>query len=141
MALDAATTLAAFTVKNPDAELFHEQVGKVVERLSALGQLHVYGEMVDILAEQANMSARHFSRSFAAETGVSPSRAVERLRVEVAKARVQASAEPIERIADVAGFGDAERMRQRCPVRIRAVDFRGVLGVNMPMDSIYDCVE
>jgi transcriptional regulator GlxA family with amidase domain len=67
---------------------------------------------VERLAEKANMSARHFSRSFAAETGVSPSKAVERLRVEVAKARVQASAEPIERIAEVAGFGDAERMRR-----------------------------
>ena len=67
---------------------------------------------VERLADKANMSARHFSRSFAAETGVSPSKAVERLRVEVAKARVQASAEPIERIAEVAGFGDAERMRR-----------------------------
>jgi transcriptional regulator GlxA family with amidase domain len=67
---------------------------------------------VERLAEQANMSARHFSRSFAAETGVSPSKAVERLRVEVAQARVQSGAEPIERIAEVAGFGDAERMRR-----------------------------
>lgn len=67
---------------------------------------------VERLAEQANMSARHFSRRFAAETGVSPSKAVERLRVEVAQARVQSGAEPIERIAEVAGFGDAERMRR-----------------------------
>jgi transcriptional regulator GlxA family with amidase domain len=67
---------------------------------------------VERLAEKANMSPRHFSRSFAAETGVSPSKAVERLRVEVARARVQSGAEPIERIAEVAGFGDAERMRR-----------------------------
>ena len=67
---------------------------------------------VERLAEKANLSPRHFSRSFAAETGVSPSKAVERLRVEVARARVQSGAEPIERIAEVAGFGDAERMRR-----------------------------
>jgi transcriptional regulator GlxA family with amidase domain len=67
---------------------------------------------VERLAEQANMSARHFSRRFAAETGTSPSKAVERLRIEVAQARVEAGAEPIERIAEVAGFGDAERMRR-----------------------------
>ena len=67
---------------------------------------------VERLAEQANMSARHFSRSFAAETGTSPSKAVERLRIEVAQARVQSGSEPIERIAEVSGFGDAERMRR-----------------------------
>ena len=67
---------------------------------------------VERLAEQANMSARHFSRSFAAETGISPSKAVERLRIEVAQARVQSGSEPIERIAEVSGFGDAERMRR-----------------------------
>lgn len=67
---------------------------------------------VERLAERANMSARHFSRSFAAETGISPSKAVERLRIEVAQARVQSGFEPIERIAEVAGFGDAERMRR-----------------------------
>jgi transcriptional regulator GlxA family with amidase domain len=67
---------------------------------------------VERLAEKVNMSARHFSRSFAAETGTSPSKAVERLRIEVAQARVEAGSEPIERIAEVSGFGDAERMRR-----------------------------
>ncbi|MDQ8729964.1 GlxA family transcriptional regulator [Bradyrhizobium sp. LHD-71] len=67
---------------------------------------------VERLAEKANMSARHFSRSFTAETGISPSKAVERLRIEVAQARVQSGSEPIEAIAKVSGFGDAERMRR-----------------------------
>jgi transcriptional regulator GlxA family with amidase domain len=67
---------------------------------------------VERLAEQANMSARHFSRSFSAETGISPSKAVERLRIEVARTRVQSGSEPIETIAQASGFGDAERMRR-----------------------------
>jgi transcriptional regulator GlxA family with amidase domain len=67
---------------------------------------------VERLAEKANMSPRHFSRSFTAETGVSPSKAIERLRVEVARIRVQAGSEPIEMIAQSAGFGEAERMRR-----------------------------
>ena len=67
---------------------------------------------VERLADQANMSARHFSRSFTAETGISPSKAVERLRIEVARTRVQSGSEPIERIAEVSGFGDTERMRR-----------------------------
>jgi transcriptional regulator GlxA family with amidase domain len=67
---------------------------------------------VERLAGQANMSPRHFSRSFTAETGLSPSKAVERLRIEVARTRVQSGNEPIEVIARGAGFGDAERMRR-----------------------------
>ena len=51
---------------------------------------------VERLAEQAHMSTRHFARAFIAETGVTPSKAIERLRVEVARARVQDSREPIE---------------------------------------------
>ena len=67
---------------------------------------------VERLADKANMSARHFSRSFTAETGLSPSKAVERLRIEVARTRVQSTSEPIEKIAEVSGFGDTERMRR-----------------------------
>ena len=41
---------------------------------------------VEDMAERAGMSARHFSRAFIAETGTTPSKAVERLRIEVAQA-------------------------------------------------------
>jgi transcriptional regulator GlxA family with amidase domain len=67
---------------------------------------------VDDLAERAGMSARHFTRAFIAETGATPSKAIERLRVEVARARVQSSSEAIERVAEVTGFRDPERMRR-----------------------------
>ena len=67
---------------------------------------------VERLAEQAAMSPRHFSRAFARETGVSPARAIERLRLEAARALIETSAEPIERVADKVGFGDPERMRR-----------------------------
>jgi transcriptional regulator GlxA family with amidase domain len=64
------------------------------------------------LAERAGMSARHFTRAFIAETGTSPSKAIERLRIEEARARVQSSSEAIERVAETTGFGDPERMRR-----------------------------
>jgi transcriptional regulator GlxA family with amidase domain len=67
---------------------------------------------VEDMAERAGMSARHFSRAFIAETGTTPSKAVERLRIEVAKARVQSSSEAIERVAETTGFRDPERMRR-----------------------------
>ena len=67
---------------------------------------------VEDLAERAGMSARHFTRAFIAETGTTPSKAVERLRIEVARQRVQSSSEAIERVAETTGFRDPERMRR-----------------------------
>ena len=58
------------------------------------------------------MSSRHFTRAFIAETGTTPSKAVERLRIEVARQRVQSSSEAIERVAQLTGFRDPERMRR-----------------------------
>jgi transcriptional regulator GlxA family with amidase domain len=67
---------------------------------------------VEDLAERAGMSARHFTRAFIAETGTTPSKAIERLRIEVARARVQSSSEAIEHVAETTGFRDPERMRR-----------------------------
>jgi transcriptional regulator GlxA family with amidase domain len=67
---------------------------------------------VERLADQAAMSPRHFARAFTAETGVTPAKAVERLRLEAARVRVEAGHEPIDRVAEVAGFRDPERMRR-----------------------------
>jgi transcriptional regulator GlxA family with amidase domain len=67
---------------------------------------------VEDLAEQAGMSSRHFARAFIAETGTTPSKAVERLRIEVARQRVQSSGEAIEQVAQSTGFRDPERMRR-----------------------------
>jgi transcriptional regulator GlxA family with amidase domain len=67
---------------------------------------------VERLASKAAMSPRNFARAFTAETGVTPARAVERLRVEAARASIETSAEPIDAIARSAGFNDPERMRR-----------------------------
>jgi transcriptional regulator GlxA family with amidase domain len=67
---------------------------------------------VEDLAEQAGMSSRHFTRAFIAETGSTPSKAIERLRLEVARQQVQSSGETIERVAEATGFRDPERMRR-----------------------------
>jgi transcriptional regulator GlxA family with amidase domain len=66
---------------------------------------------VERLAEQAAMSPRNFARRFHAEIGMTPARAVERLRVEVARDWVESTSEPVDAIAARAGFGDPERMR------------------------------
>ena len=67
---------------------------------------------VERLADRAAMSPRHFARAFAAETGLTPAKAVERLRLEAARLRVETTHEPIDRVAETSGFGDPERMRR-----------------------------
>ncbi len=67
---------------------------------------------VEKLAERAGMSSRHFARAFIAETGSTPSKAIERLRIEVARQQVQSTSEAIERVAENTGFRDPERMRR-----------------------------
>ena len=67
---------------------------------------------IDRLAERAKMSPRNFCRRFAEETGVSPARAIERLRVEAAREKIEGSETPIELVAEIFGFNDPERMRR-----------------------------
>jgi transcriptional regulator GlxA family with amidase domain len=67
---------------------------------------------VEQLAEVAHLSLRQFSRAFIAATGMSPAKAVERLRVEAARPMVEDSRETLEAIARAVGFADPERMRQ-----------------------------
>ena len=67
---------------------------------------------VERLADHAAMSPRHFARAFAAETGMTPAKAIERLRLEASRERIEAGSEPIETVAAGTGFGDPERMRR-----------------------------
>jgi transcriptional regulator GlxA family with amidase domain len=67
---------------------------------------------VERLAEEAGMSARNFARAFLAETGVTPAKAVERLRLEVAREQVEDGRMGLEAVARACGFNDPERMRR-----------------------------
>jgi transcriptional regulator GlxA family with amidase domain len=67
---------------------------------------------VERLAEIAGLSPRQFGRIFRAETGETPAKAVERLRAEAARPRIELSTEPVERVARHVGFTDPERMRR-----------------------------
>lgn len=67
---------------------------------------------VERLAQVANLSVRQFGRAFAASTGMTPARAVERLRVEAARPRVEQGQQTFDEIARLTGFGDAGRMCQ-----------------------------
>jgi len=67
---------------------------------------------VDQLADAANLSPRQFSRAFRAETGQSPAKAVENLRVEAARLMMEQGRHAIDVVARETGFADRERMRR-----------------------------
>lgn len=74
---------------------------------------HLKAELsVERLAYVANLSPRQFSRIFQAQTGKSPAKAVEHLRVESARLMMETGNHPIDVVATETGFGDRERMRR-----------------------------
>ena len=64
------------------------------------------------LAQRACMSPRHFARAFHRDSGVTPAKAVERLRADAARALLDSGGRSIEEVARRCGFNDPERMRR-----------------------------
>ncbi|MGE6786675.1 GlxA family transcriptional regulator [Ensifer adhaerens] len=67
---------------------------------------------VEELADAAGLSARQFSRAFRSETGQSPAKAVEHLRVEAARLLMEQGRHSMDVIAEQTGFADSDRMRR-----------------------------
>lgn len=67
---------------------------------------------VEELANAAALSPRQFSRAFRAETGQSPAKAIEHLRVEAARVLIEQGRHSMDAVAEETGFGDRERMRR-----------------------------
>ena len=67
---------------------------------------------VEELADVAHLSPRQFSRAFQAETGQTPAKAVENLRLEGARALLEDTNHTIDVVAQQTGFGDRNRMRR-----------------------------
>jgi transcriptional regulator GlxA family with amidase domain len=76
---------------------------------------------LQVLADRAGLSARSFSRHYAQATGLTPARAIERLRVEAARRLLLESSLPVKRISQRCGFGSEETMR-RSFLRLLAVN-------------------
>jgi transcriptional regulator GlxA family with amidase domain len=67
---------------------------------------------IEELAAVASLSPRQFSRAFLAETGQSPAKAVERLRLEAARFMIEEGRHTVNVVAQETGFADRERMRR-----------------------------
>ena len=67
---------------------------------------------VEKLAAIAGMSPRNFARIFLKDTGATPARFVERLRVEAARRRLEESQDKVEKVANDCGFRSAQGLRR-----------------------------
>ena len=67
---------------------------------------------VEQLAQEARLSSRQFSRAFRAETGQSPAKAIENLRLEAARQLLERGRLTLDQIALETGFLDPRRMRE-----------------------------
>jgi transcriptional regulator GlxA family with amidase domain len=67
---------------------------------------------VEELAGEAHLSPRQFSRVFTLETGQSPAKAIEGLRLEAARLMIEKSRHSLETIAQETGFRDRRHMRE-----------------------------
>lgn len=84
-----------------------------IQRALSFARENLHLELsVEQLAEKANLSPRQFSRSFRAETGRSPAKAIEALRVEAARQMIEVGRLSNEEISRETGFGDPDRMRR-----------------------------
>ncbi|MFF9073348.1 GlxA family transcriptional regulator [Streptomyces sp. NPDC014872] len=67
---------------------------------------------VEALAARARLSPRHFARAFRAETGLTPGRYVDRVRLEHARRLLEDTSDGVAGIAHACGYGTPEAMRR-----------------------------
>jgi transcriptional regulator GlxA family with amidase domain len=67
---------------------------------------------VAALAARVGMSERSFVRHYRAQTGTTPAKAIEQLRVDAARRLLADSSQPIKRVAARCGFGSEETLRR-----------------------------
>lgn len=117
-----ATTVARYLVvfaKRPGGQAQFSAELALAGRDATFDELHDWmkrnlrGNLaVPALAEQAGMSERSFLRHYRQVTGMTPARAVERVRVEAARQALGETGLPLKRIARDCGFGSEETMRR-----------------------------
>ena len=118
LALAVARYLVVF-LKRPGGQAQFSEVLALQAAEDEFGALHDWISKhlaqdlsLTALANQAGMSERSFSRHYAESTGLTPARAVERLRVEGARRLLLDTRLPVKRISQRCGFGSEETMRR-----------------------------
>ncbi len=120
IALSLARSLVTFLVRPGGQTQFSTALQlQTSDKNSRFEQLHSWiianlrkNLSIDQLANKVNMSPRHFSRLYSQETGRTPAKAVEVIRVEAARRMLEEGNVSIISVAHRCGFGDDERMRR-----------------------------
>jgi len=118
LALAVARHLVMF-LKRPGGQAQFSTILSLQGADDRFGTLNVWmaGRLADdlslpALARKAGMSERSFSRHYVEATGITPARAVERLRVEAARRLLSDTRLPVKRVAARCGFGSEETLRR-----------------------------
>ncbi|EPA98845.1 transcriptional regulator [Pseudomonas sp. G5(2012)] len=118
MALDVARQLVVF-LKRPGGQsqfsvtLSLQKEGNRFDELHAWISENLSKDLgIPTLANQAGMSERSFVRHYRADTGQTPARAIEQIRVETARRLLSDTGVPIKRVAVQCGFGSEETLRR-----------------------------
>jgi transcriptional regulator GlxA family with amidase domain len=125
-ALTVARHLVVFLRRPGNQAQFSAQLAAQTARRAPLRDLqHWISEhpdedlSVEALAARARLSPRHFARAFRTETGTTPGRYVDRVRLEHARRLLEDTADGVEEVARAAGYGTPEAMRRAF---VRAMD-------------------
>ncbi|MEU8692665.1 GlxA family transcriptional regulator [Streptomyces sp. NPDC048665] len=119
VALDIARRLVVFLRRPGNQAQFSAQLAAQTAQRAPLLEVqrwiteHPAGDLtVDSLAARARLSPRHFARAFREETGMTPGRYVDRVRLEHARRLLEDTTDGIEEIARAGGYGTPEAMRR-----------------------------
>ncbi|GAA3977323.1 GlxA family transcriptional regulator [Streptomyces marokkonensis] len=118
-ALTVARHLVVFLRRPGNQAQFSVQLAAQTARREPLRELqrwiteHPGADLsVESLAARARLSPRHFARAFQAETGTTPGRYVDRVRLEHARRLLEDAGDGVEEVSRVSGYGTPEAMRR-----------------------------
>ncbi|HXC52135.1 MAG TPA: DJ-1/PfpI family protein [Candidatus Limnocylindrales bacterium] len=119
LALAAARMMVIFLKRPGGQSQFSAQLASQLAEREPLRDLQTWivdhpdeDLRVELLARRAGMSPRNFARAFARETGMTPARFVEQVRLGAARRRLEDTTSGVDQIAESCGFGTAETMRR-----------------------------
>jgi transcriptional regulator GlxA family with amidase domain len=118
-ALEVARMLVLFMRRPGGQAQFSNSLGSHAAKTTTLRDLqawiadHLDGDLtVPALAERAFMSPRNFARVFVSQTGQTPGRYVESLRLERARMLLQSGDQTVEGVAQACGYRTVETLRR-----------------------------
>jgi transcriptional regulator GlxA family with amidase domain len=119
VAMDVARTLVVYLNRPGNQEQFSTAFeaqtrteGPIADVITWISNNLHEDLSVDALTHKAAMSPRTFARRFAQETGSTPAKFVERLRLEAAKRALESGKLPLKGIARLVGLGDEQSLRR-----------------------------